>query len=188
LVSRRFFGFREPLRRQEFASGRRQEFAGGRRQELFHGLWDTIRRGLAGDLLWRRFSPGRPANQPLRVLERLDTKQFRQRKKALAEGGLNSCFLISIMGLAAECLLLAGEIVFGIMMINIISPAAISGIRENLISIEIFIFAAFCFNCILAESLYVCMGFGLYVNSRIELEGWDLELLFRKLAAGRKIT
>jgi hypothetical protein len=51
---------------------------------------------------------------------------------------------------------------------------------------EIFFFAAWCLNYILVESVYVCMGFGLYINSRVEVEGWDLEILFRKFAQGRK--
>jgi hypothetical protein len=38
------------------------------------------------------------------------------------------------------------------------------------------------FNDILIESLYVCMGFGLYINSRVETEGWDIELLFKENA------
>jgi hypothetical protein len=38
------------------------------------------------------------------------------------------------------------------------------------------------FNDILLESLYVCMGFGLYINSRVETEGWDIELLFKENA------
>jgi hypothetical protein len=29
------------------------------------------------------------------------------------------------------------------------------------------------------------MGFGLYLNSRVEVEGWDIELLFRDFAARR---
>jgi hypothetical protein len=28
------------------------------------------------------------------------------------------------------------------------------------------------------------MGFGLYINSRVEVEGWDLELLFQRFASG----
>jgi hypothetical protein len=48
--------------------------------------------------------------------------------------------------------------------------------------VEIIIFTAFCFNFILTESLYVCMGFALYINSRVEIEGWDLQLLFQRFA------
>jgi len=46
-------------------------------------------------------------------------------------------------------------------------------------------FMAFCFNFILVESLYVSMGFGLYINSRVEVEGWDLKLLFQKFSNSR---
>jgi hypothetical protein len=34
----------------------------------------------------------------------------------------------------------------------------------------------------LVEPIYVCMGFSLYINSRIEVEGWDIEILFRDFA------
>jgi len=35
----------------------------------------------------------------------------------------------------------------------------------------------------LIEPFYVGAGFGLYLNSRIKIEGWDIELVFRRLAA-----
>ena len=57
-------------------------------------------RGLLGDLLWRRFSPGRAAKMPIRVLEHLGSKQFSQRKKILESGGINFCSFIGILGLA----------------------------------------------------------------------------------------
>ena len=47
---------------------------------------------------------------------------------------------------------------------------------------EIYIFAAWCFNYMLVETMYVCKGFSLYINSRIEVEGWDIELIFRGFA------
>jgi len=141
-----------------------------------------MRRGLLGDLLWRRFSPNRAASMPARVLERLGAKQFALRKKNLESGGINFCPLISILGLAMEAALLLGEILFALMTASLFFPTAIEYLQENSQITEIIIFAAFCFNYILAESLYACMGFGLYINSRVEVEGWDLELLFKKFA------
>jgi hypothetical protein len=35
----------------------------------------------------------------------------------------------------------------------------------------------------LVEPFYVGAGFGLYLNRRVQLEGWDIELAFRRLAA-----
>ena len=166
VVSLRFFGNPAPSR---FSS-------------LRQGLWGTLRRGLLGDLLWRRFSPGRAARMPIRVLERIGRKQYRLRKKALAAGGLNFCSLVSVLGLALEVILLAGEALFVIMVAQVFFPSALEYMRNNMEIVEIFIFAAFCFNFLLVESLYVCMGFGLYINSRVEVEGWDLQILFQEFA------
>jgi hypothetical protein len=92
------------------------------------------------------------------------------------------------MGLVLEGMLLLGEILFAIMVTQLFFPSALNYARNNLEAVEIFIFAAFCFNYILVESLYVCMGFGLYINSRVEVEGWDLQLLFQKFAGASAIS
>ena len=170
VVSIRFFGSPAP----------------SRFRELRRFFWGNLGRGLLGDLLWRRFSPGRAARMPIRVLERMGGKQFRRRKRALVPGGLNFCYLLSVLGLAMEAMLLFGEIVFVMMVAQMFFPSALGYMRDNMETMEIFIFAAFCLNFILVESLYVCMGFGLYINSRVEVEGWDLQLLFHKLAEGNR--
>ena len=166
VVSRRFFDTK----------------AASKLAELRGFLSDTCFRGLLGDLCWRRFSPGRSARMPIRILERIEKEQFRQRKKALAGGGLNFCFLISAVCLVMEAMLLFGEIVFVMLITQMFFPSAFLYMRDNFEVVEIFIFAAYCFNYIIVESLYVCMGFGLYINSRVEVEGWDLQLLFQKFA------
>ena len=155
-------------------------------RDLRRGLFGTIRRGLLGDLLWRRFSPNRAAYMPVRVLEHLDRKQFGPRKKTLSAGGLGFCSFISGLGLGMEVMLLVGEALFVTIITQMFFPGAFTYMRYNPDALEIFIFAAFCFNYILVESLYVCMGFGLYINSRVEVEGWDLQLVFQKFAGAEK--
>lgn len=172
VVSIRFFGSPD-------SSGHR---------ELRRGLFRTITRFLLGDLLWRRFSPYRSSRMPVRVLERGNRVQFRLRKKALVPGGLNFCFFISAFGLCAEAVLLLGEIAFAAIAARMFFPSSLGYLDDYMKSVEIFIFAAFCFNYILIESLYVCMGFGLYINSRVEVEGWDLQLLFQKFAGAEEQT
>jgi len=179
VVSHRFFS--EPILRRNAPKLTLYHPAPSRFRELCRGL-SEIRRGLLGDLLWRRFSPGRAALMPVRILERISGGQFLLRKKALTGGGLNFCSLLSFFGLALEVMLLAGQVLFVIMATRMFLPAAFSYIQNIPETIEILIFAAFCFNYILAGSLYVCMGFGLYINSRVEVEGWDLQLLFQKFA------
>ena len=165
VVSRRFFGSPAPAKLKE----------------LGRGLWE-MRRGLLGDLLWRRFRAGRAAEMPIRVLEHIGVKQFRLRKMALVPGGINFCSFISFMGLLMEGMLLVVEAMFAFGVSAVFFPSAAGYMRDNMAAMENYIFAAFCFNLMLVESLYVCMGFGLYINSRVEVEGWDLQLLFQKLA------
>ena len=163
VVSKRFFG------------------SSSKFKDLTQGLLE-IRRGLLGDLLWRRFRAGRAGEMPIRVLEHLGGKQFRPRKKDLTPGGINFCAYISFIGLALEGALLMGEISCVYLVSHMFFPSAVEYMGENMATMENFIFAAFCFNLMLVESLYVCMGFGLYINSRVEVEGWDLQLLFQKLS------
>ena len=151
-----------------------------------NGFWRIMHKGLLGDLLWRRFSPGRGARMPIRTLEQVDIRQYKLRKKALAAGGLNFCFLLSILGLFLEGMLLLGEIMFGVLTLQLISPDALDFLWEFSEITGMLIFAAYCFNYIIVENLYVCMCFGLYINSRVEVEGWDLQLLFHKFAGSKQ--
>ena len=157
-------------------------FTEGGKSSLFRGL-PAMRRGLLGDLLWRRFSPGRAARMPIRVLEHASGGQFRARKKALAAGGLNFCSIITLFGLSLEAMLLLGEVVFVVAITQTLLPSGMDLFQNNPGLAENLIFAAFCLNYILTGSLYVCMGFSLYINSRVEVEGWDLQLLFQRFAA-----
>jgi len=151
-------------------------------REICKGLWG-MRRGLLGDLLWRRFSLVRAGRMPIRVLERIGGAKFSQRKTALAAGGLDFCAFVSFLGLMLEAFLLLSKAAFVLMIAHMFIPYGLPQIGENMDIVENFIFAAFCLNYILVGSLYVCMGFGLYINSRVEVEGWDLQLLFQKFAA-----
>jgi hypothetical protein len=151
--------------------------AGFRR--LFRGLGGFVLRGLGGDLLWRRFSPWRSSRMPVRLLEGNRGKKLRKRKKFLEPGGLDFCLLVTVLALALEGILLGGELLFAWMMANMFRPDLGFTLLAFAARFELFVFAAYCFNFMLIESLYVCMGFGLYLNSRVEMEGWDIQLLFQ---------
>ena len=145
---------------------------------LFRGLGKTVRTGLVGDLLWRRFSPFRSARMPLLVLERLKGKNYKRRKQLLNRNGLGFGLPLTVICIGMALTLNAGELVFLNSIFNLIngnyrSVFEFIGEENNLVSILSFI------NLILIETLYVSMGFGLYINSRVETEGWDIELLFK---------
>jgi hypothetical protein len=150
-------------------------------KQLFRGIGRTLGKGLAGDLLWRRLSPWRSARMPVRLLEGLTGKKARERIQNLEGRGLNFCLLLTLFSMILEYLLLAGECGFCMMMLEMFRPGFFSSFFEYLNGMRYFIIFMYGFNYFLIESLYVCMGFGLYVNSRIEREGWDLQLLFQSL-------
>jgi hypothetical protein len=153
-------------------------------KRLLKGLGKSLLRGLAGDLLWRRFSPLRSAMMPERVLEprKKTGKEKAQRRKLLKNGGINFCFFLTLWGIAVEYALLSGEFFFVTLTANYFANIDFSLNMEFWGKAEIYIFAAWCINYIIIETIYVCMGFSLYINSRINVEGWDLEIMFRGFA------
>ena len=160
---------------------------GANMKRLMQGLGKTIFRGLTGDLLWRRFSPMRAVIMPVRVLERniKSAKGIKARKKLLENGGIGYCFLLTIWGIAVEAALLAGQIIFFITMAELIT-GSFASYTGNFAEMEIYIYAAWCINYILVETIYVCLGFCLYINGRIAAEGWDIEITFRNIAEKQK--
>lgn len=152
-----------------------------RLRDFFAGLGRGLLRGLVGDILWRRFSPWRGVMIPLRVLETPRRVQLTRRKRALAQGGLMNGALITVLCVALELVLQICLLLF------IYSTESLAGSHEipgALFSKPPIVFIiATEFTSILIETLYVCMSFGIYINSRVITEGWDLQFIFRHLAA-----
>ena len=155
-------------------------------KRLCRGLFKTMFRGLAGDLTWRRFSPLRAAMMPVRTLEALKFRQTGERRRTLKKGRLGFCSILTLWALTMEVVLLGGGIFFCYIMLELIQGGLFNSIKDIFESWELLIYAAWCINSMLVGSLYVCMGFSLYLNCRVELEGWDLEILFRGLAEKNK--
>jgi hypothetical protein len=125
---------------------------------------------------------------PIRVLEKRKFRELRRRKGTLERGGINFCVFITILGLALEVVLLGGEILFFLTMAQLLRPDVLPLFQQYSLEFEVWIFTAYCVNYILIESLTVSMGFGIYINSRVEAEGWDLEILLRQFAESHART
>ncbi len=147
------------------------------------GLW----RQAAGELLLRRLIPNRVLLLPLAQLEGLRGKARRQRASVLNAGRDVTSLLaiafvffeaglwIAVIGLAV----LLTPSWLGIDWVRI-AEGFFTGSLPRGASSAVWLLAA---GIVLAlHPLYVSAGFALYLNRRTDLEGWDLEIAFRRLA------
>jgi hypothetical protein len=134
-------------------------------------------------LLWRRFSLQRAFNNPVTVLEDLKSNARRQRLRVLhgkysdvALGNQFVCFCVELL------------LAFSIMlMVDFFTPDAL-GIRYydsfgdlTLTGEWVYTLAGIA-AITLVIPFHTMAGFALYLNRRIELEAWDIEISFRSIA------
>ncbi|MCL2793533.1 MAG: hypothetical protein FWD87_10650 [Spirochaetaceae bacterium] len=150
------------------------------------GFFKTLFVALPGDLLWRRLSIWRAARMPIRTLEHLSGKAARMRIRTLETGGLNFCASLTIVTTAIFFSLFIGEILFAAIILEMTQIMPFSSLWQYIEQIELLVFLMVCLNFILIETLYVCMGFGIYINSRVEVEGWDIQLLLQNFEKQKK--
>lgn len=153
-------------------------------------LWSRF---LLPALLWRRLSLMRSFALPVLMLEGQADKAARQRVSTLASDGGSS-------GASVTWVFLKLEFVFGLglgALVSSIGPidglpdfSAIFADAENYFQVTNgqywFLNLLYLAAVSVIEPFYVGAGFGLYLNSRSKLEGWDIELTFRRLAARLK--
>ncbi len=140
--------------------------------------------GIFGGLTIRRFSPNRSFEAPVLVLEGLEGEVRRKRLEVLQPRAGSAAFWLTLLGLHIEGFLVFGLIVgvyffipaefevdwFGLMV------SGSSGEQDWLVNGLMFVAMA------VVAPVYVSAGFALYLNRRIELEAWDIELGFKRLA------
>ena len=139
----------------------------------------AIQRHVLGALTLRRLSPSRTFTMPVRHLEGLTSKDARRRIATLAMNHRGSAQLACVVLIMFEVAL----ILCGLQAMAMFTTTPMSGessmFPENVPS------AVAVLNTLVAmliiEPVFAAMGFALYVNRRVELEGWDLELAFRAL-------
>ena len=140
-------------------------------------------------LLWRRFSLQRAFDNPVTVLEELQGSQRRKRLRVLhgkysdvALGNQFVCFCFELL------------VCFGIaLMIDFFTPES-SGLKVydkfgdlTLLGEWMYSLSGF-LAMTLVMPFHVMAGFALYLNRRIELEAWDIEISFRNLANRKRAS
>ena len=144
--------------------------------------------GLFTSLVTRRLSVSRTFLQPVLQLEGLRRGARSARAAVLTRqdsgAALAALSVISLLG---------SSLMLGVLLLAVLlSPDPISlDVFAMLIGDEAvpgLVPVLYLIGISLAEPLLVAAGFGIYVNRRVFLEGWDIELAFRRLAARVEVT
>ncbi|EAR61230.1 hypothetical protein [Neptuniibacter caesariensis] len=135
---------------------------------------------LLSALTWRRFEFKRSFNLAVSMLEQQKGKARRQRCNLLQFGCGNAAGWLTVTLVHMELLLSLSIIALIAMFIpSQLDLKLFEAFIDNPLYYEHAYNALyFCCFCLVAP-FYIACGFSLYLNRRIELEAWDIELIFR---------
>jgi hypothetical protein len=158
------------------------------------GVWTTVkalpsvfRHGAIAGLFWRRLSDARSLVLPLFQLEGQGGASYRKRRAVLLRRGrfratllTYSCFMFQIVLFVGVCTLIAFLVPkgSGFDLGNTMFEDDPT-LRKRWV--DLLLQGLPVVAMVVVEPFYIAGGFGLYLNRRVELEGWDIELAFRRL-------
>jgi len=156
--------------------------------DCLRALPALARSGLGASLFVQRLSPARTLLQPVSQLEGLRGRARRERCNALARRDLAASS--ALLTVAAHCNV---ALILGLLLlVQLLLPDEIAWDLSELVSplLEdsagdpgwLLVPSLYFVGVSCVEPLVVAGGFALYLNRRVELEGWDIDLAFRNLA------
>ena len=156
-------------------------------QYIFKNYWKIIKPQLFLQLTWRRFSPSRTFDLPVSSLEQLKGSVRRKRLGALHRRFYDGALWLQIVGLHVETFLVMGAAGAAYLLL----PQGVElNFEDWLYGREVLewhiYYSAWLVAMGLVAPLYVCSGFALYLQRRVDLEGWDIEICFRNLVERKK--
>lgn len=148
----------------------------------------VLRSGLFAALTWRRFSLSRAFTLAVWQLEgaaRWSRRSRAARLRVLRARATGTARAITLVAALLEVALLFGLVGLAFFL----TPPMLGELTYEFWSAQswppvvrvIYVLCA-ALAIAIAEPLYVAGGFMLYLNRRIELEGWDIEIAFRRIA------
>jgi hypothetical protein len=147
----------------------------------WHAMWPM--------LLWRRFSPMRAMTLPVDLLEGVEPKRLRERRRVLVAGVSGTTILLTL-----TCLGFIGALAMsGVSLAMLLVPFEYLPELRNqvwlfmeyqppawlVVVLHVLVWGG----TSVIEPFYVGAGFGLYLNRRTQIEAWDVEIAFRRLRA-----
>lgn len=134
-------------------------------------------------LTWRRFSPTRSLDMPVTVLEQLRGNIRSRRLGVLHRTSAGVAVALTLLCMVFEFMVLAALWVLVLLLLpaDYLMQEMFSGFSELFWSSQWSVILWYVVLALVAPFYVVC-GFALYINRRIELEGWDIEIRFRHIA------
>ncbi len=162
-----------------------------RRGDFWKDRRTSLWRGLVATLTWLRFSPERSFRLPVAMLEGLRGGQYRTRANALGFHGGGSAIALTYVAAKLELAASIGLLLFvnSFLVESPIDEALETALEGSTAFGELPVWALqmgnLCYVAAVAlmEPFYAASGFALYINSRTHLEGWDIEVAFRRMSA-----
>ena len=139
-------------------------------------------------LTWRRFSFTRSLDLPVIQLEGLSSERRKQRLGILHREDSNPATWLTIIGVHVESFLSLGMLI----LLYAFVPSEVEIDWMSLFTSQEAVWFAYLTNTCgyLAISLvapfYVACGFSLYLNRRIKLEAWDIDIAFQRIVNKRR--
>lgn len=140
---------------------------------------------LIASLTWRRLSPSRSMDFPVIQLEGLRRQRRRERLDILHREDSLPAIWLSVIGFFLEIFIALGLVA----LIYLLIPEEVHFDQTQLFNSgdALWIIIFFCYFLALAAiaPFFVACGFSLYLNRRIKLEAWDIDIAFRRIAIKR---
>jgi len=147
-------------------------------------IWNT---GFFQTMTFRRFSLSRGFNLPIWQLEQLRGRQRSERQRVLHLAAHSQASWLTIaMGHIEMFLVISLFALLALFMPENILKDFFSGLFDKTVDYSIWIdylnYVFYVAVVTLLHPFYIAASFALYINRRTQLEAWDLELDFRKMA------
>lgn len=141
-------------------------------------------------LTWRRFSFSRSMDLPVLQLEGLTGARRQERLNVLHREDSGPSGWIHCLGSSVETFICLG--VMGIVWALIPKEINIDWVNlfwetDSIVADYIWHITGYLAMWLVAP-FYVACGFALYLNRRIKLEAWDLDIAFRRIVSKRQVT
>ena len=148
-------------------------------KRVFSDFWLWFKPSFFWIITWRRLSVYRGMTAPIMLLEQPDSSAYSKRASVLT-----SKFSSEAMWLTVVLYHIETFIYFAIIgLVALFVPEAAYSLFEGLYSDDVqrnyYADIIYLISITVIAPLYVVAGFMLYISRRVELEGWDIEIIFR---------